>query len=285
MNMTMRADLERWRHEGQPIARIRVSAARGSTPREAGTFMLVTPTAQTGTIGGGDLEWNGIQAARDLLAHGGRPVDLPVSLGGQSGQCGGGEVVLTLDVPDAGALDGIMTALECEHHRQPLLLLFGAGHVGRALAHVLAPLPLRLAWCDSRPDEFGAVIPPGVEVHDDGNWERLVATAPPGSGALVLTQSHALDSLIVASILERGDFRYVGLIGSHTKRRRFEAGFRQIGLSEERIATMICPIGDRGVRDKRPPVIAALVAAEIITHFLHPACRDGEGDGVTRPDE
>lgn len=281
----MRADLERWRHEGQPIARISVSAARGSTPREAGTFMLVTPTALTGTIGGGELEWNGIHRARELLAGGGQAVDLRISLGGNSGQCCGGEIMLTLDLPDGAELDRIMAGLERQRMEEPLLLLFGAGHVGRALAHVLAPLPLRLAWCDSRPEEFGPVIPPGVMVHDDGNWERLVASAPAGSGALVLTQSHALDSLIVASILERGDFGYVGLIGSRTKRRRFEAGFRQIGLPEERIATMTCPIGDRGVRDKRPPVIAALVAAEIVTHFLHHAQADGDADEVTGPDE
>lgn len=280
--MTLRADLARWRHEGQPIARIAVSAARGSTPREAGTFMLVTPTGLSGTIGGGELEWNGIHRARELLAGGGGPVDLRISLGGDSGQCCGGEIVLTLDLPDAAELDRIMAGLKRQRLAEPLLLLFGAGHVGRALAHVLAPLPLRLAWCDSRADEFGRVIPPGVTVHDDGNWEGLVASAPAGSGALVLTQSHALDSLIVASILERGDFGYVGLIGSRTKRRRFEAGFRQIGLPEERIATMICPIGDRGVRDKRPAVIAALVAAEIVTHFLHRGQADGDVEGDDR---
>ena len=277
--MQMQADLVRWRLEGQPVARSSVSGARGSTPREAGTFMLLTPTQQSGTIGGGDLEWNAIHHARALLRGGGARMEQRISLGGNSGQCCGGEVTLVLDVPGTEELDRVRVRLADMRRHQPLLVLFGAGHVGRALAHVLAPLPLRLAWCDSRPHEFGPAIPPGVCVHDDGNWEHLVATAPPGSGALVLTQSHALDSVIVASILERGDFRYVGLIGSATKRRRFEAGLLQIGLAPERIATMICPIGDRGVRDKRPAVIAALVAAEIVTHFLHPAQADGTGYG------
>ena len=279
MGMQMRADLVRWRMSGQPIARISVSDARGSTPREAGTFMLVTLTEQSGTIGGGDLEWNAIHQARRLLEHGGDALVQRISLGGNSGQCCGGEVWLNLDLPPADGLDAIMEQLDRQRRTQPLLLLFGAGHVGRALAHVLAPLPLRLAWCDSRPHEFGSTIPQGVEVHDDGAWERLVASAPAGSGALVLTQSHALDSVIVASILERGDFRYVGLIGSHTKRRRFEAGFRQIGLPEDRSAALGCPIGDRGVRDKRPAVIAALVAAEIVTRFLHPVQAGGHVNG------
>lgn len=278
----MRADLARWRLMGQPVARICVSSVRGSTPREAGTFMLVTATEQSGTVGGGELEWNGIHHARRLLATGGEAQDLRIDLGGRSGQCCGGEVMLFIDVPDDGGLDGIMAQLERQRREAPLLLLFGAGHVGRALAHVMAPLPLRLAWCDSRPHEFGPVIPAGVEVHDDGDWQRLVAGAPAGSGALVLTQSHALDSLIVASILERGDFRYVGLIGSHTKRRRFEAAFRALGLPEDRINAMVCPIGGQDVRDKRPPVIAALVAAEIVTRFLHAPREEGDADGDER---
>ncbi|WP_308719921.1 xanthine dehydrogenase accessory protein XdhC [Komagataeibacter xylinus] len=279
MSMEMRADLARWRLMGQPVARISVSAARGSTPREAGTFMLVTPTEQSGTVGGGELEWNAVHQARALLATGGGAQDLRIDLGGRSGQCCGGEVMLFIDVPDGSGLDAVMAALERERREAPLLVLFGAGHVGRALAHVLAPLPLRLAWCDSRPHEFGPVIPPGVDVHDDGDWQRLVTGAPAGSGALVLTQSHALDSLIVASILERGDFRYVGLIGSHTKRRRFEMAFRALGLPEDRISAMVCPIGGEGVRDKRPPVIAALVAAEIVTRFLHAPREEGDADG------
>ncbi|AQU88321.1 xanthine dehydrogenase accessory protein XdhC [Komagataeibacter nataicola] len=282
MSMEMRADLARWRLMGQPVARISVSAARGSTPREAGTFMLVTASGQSGTVGGGDLEWSAIHHARALLASGGQAREMRIDLGGRSGQCCGGEVMLFIDVPDGRGLDGIMAELERQRREAPLLLLFGAGHVGRALAHVLAPLPLRLAWCDSRPHEFGPVIPAGVDVHDDGDWQRLVTDAPAGSGALVLTQSHALDSVIVASILERGDFRYVGLIGSHTKRRRFELAFRALGLPEDRINAMVCPIGGQGVRDKRPPVIAALVAAEIVTRFLHAPQEDGDADGDER---
>ncbi|MGY6769666.1 xanthine dehydrogenase accessory protein XdhC [Komagataeibacter sp. NFXK3] len=282
MGTDMRADLARWRLMGQPVARISVSAARGSTPREAGTFMLVTATEQSGTVGGGDLEWNAIHHARALLATGSGTQDLRIDLGGHSGQCCGGEVMLCIDVPEGRGLDAVMAELERQRSEAPLLLLFGAGHVGRALAHVLAPLPLRLAWCDSRPHEFGPVIPPGVAVHDDGDWQRLVTDAPAGSGALVLTQSHALDSLIVASILERGDFRYVGLIGSHTKRRRFEMAFRALGLPEDRINAMVCPIGGEGVRDKRPPVIAALVAAEIVTRFLHAPRGEGDADGDER---
>ena len=88
-----------------------------------------------------------------------------------------------------------------------------------------------------------------------------------------MTHSHALDSLITAAALEHGDFTYVGLIGSRTKRRRFERAFRDIGIPHSRIRTLVCPIGDRGVRDKRPEIIAALTAAEIIEIFADRAVR------------
>ena len=91
-----------------------------------------------------------------------------------------------------------------------------------------------------------------------------VSAAPPGAAYLVLTHSHALDFEICAAVLERGDFAYLGLIGSATKRAKFERGFRELGIPKDRIARLVCPIGGGTVRDKRPPVIAALVAAELI---------------------
>ncbi|MFT8646570.1 MAG: XdhC family protein, partial [Gluconacetobacter sp.] len=109
----------------------------------------------------------------------------------------------------------------------------------------------------------------GVVVRMTESWEEVLAAAPAGAGVLVLTPSHRLDALIVGAALERDDLRYVGLIGSRTKRRGFEAGFRAVGLGPERIARLVCPIGDRGIRDKRPEIIAALVAAEIVERLLH----------------
>ncbi len=79
-----------------------------------------------------------------------------------------------------------------------------------------------------------------------------------------MTHSHALDSLICASLLEANTFAYLGLIGSETKRARFLSAFRTMGLAEAALARLVCPIGGTAVRDKRPAVIAALVAAELI---------------------
>ena len=104
-------------------------------------------------------------------------------------------------------------------------------------------------------------------------WEGEVARAPAGAACLVLTHSHALDARITAAALERGDLAYVGLIGSRSKRRRFEHAFRDIGIAEDRIAALVCPIGDRGIRDKRPAVIAALAAAELVEAFAKHAAQ------------
>lgn len=229
--------------------------------------MLVSPDSTWGTVGGGTLEWRAVETARDLLRAGGKQTEFVVSLGPDTGQCCGGRVGVRITCLDAGELAEIRERVRNRVAARPVLLLFGAGHVGRALAASLSLLPLRLIWVDSRPHEFGAV-PPGVEIVSDGSWERVVASAPPGAGALVLTHNHALDGLIVTELLQRGDFTYVGMIGSLTKRRRFESAMRAMGMEEERIASLVCPVGDRGVRDKRPAMIAAFVTAEIAERLL-----------------
>ena len=136
--------------------------------------------------------------------------------------------------------------------------------LGQALATALSPLPLRVHWIDSREGVLNGEIPPGIEPVRAGRPLDEVAAAPAGAAYLVLTHSHALDFEICAAVLERGDFAYLGLIGSATKRAKFERGFRELGISRERIGRLVCPIGGGKVRDKRPPVIAALVAAELI---------------------
>ncbi|MBS1101554.1 xanthine dehydrogenase accessory protein XdhC [Gluconobacter sp. Dm-62] len=261
----MLADVLRWRREGQAMVRLTVIRARGSTPREEGAFMLLTRTEQTGTIGGGRLEWDCMAEGRALLASGGEPVERHIPLGPAINQCCGGAVTVRIEcVEDAGALEAEILA---EREKLPQLLLFGAGHVGRALARSLALLPLQVVWVDAREEEFG-IVPSGVEAHVTERWEGLLNGAPAGSGVLVLTQSHTLDALITGAALERGDLRYVGMIGSRTKRKRFESAFRQIDIPQEQIDRLVCPIGDFGVRDKRPEVIATFVTAEIAARML-----------------
>jgi xanthine dehydrogenase accessory factor len=144
------------------------------------------------------------------------------------------------------------------------LFLFGAGHVGRALALALAPLPFAVTWVDPRPDAFPAYVPANVMPRRFENAVDAIAEAPEGAFILVMTHSHGLDLAIVHAAFLAGRFPYIGLIGSATKRARFEKRLAEGGISRERIATLVCPIGVDGIKSKVPAVIAAATAAELL---------------------
>ena len=249
----------------EAVASVRVVRVRGSAPREAGAEMFVAPGRAHGTIGGGRLERMAIEAARGLLRGGEASAAMDVPLGPEIGQCCGGRVELALArmTPEARAA---AVAAEAEALRaRPRVLVLGAGHVGRALAACLSLLPVRAVLIDSRAEEL-ARAPAGVEVRLTPLPEAEVAAAPRGSAFVVLTHDHALDFLLAAEALERGDARYVGLIGSATKRARFE---RHCAERSPPVPThaLTCPIGAGGGADKRPEVIAAFVAAEIMARL------------------
>ena len=153
------------------------------------------------------------------------------------------------------------------------VLLFGAGHVGRALAEVLGRLPMQVRWIDARADAFPAAIAPNVDVICTDTPASEVRRAPADAIFLVLTHSHALDFELVKAILERGDFRLCGLLGSQGKRSRFEQRLRARGLPEHAITRLHCPIGVPEIASKEPEVIAIAVAAELLqlrgTSVLH----------------
>ncbi|HTR58150.1 MAG TPA: xanthine dehydrogenase accessory protein XdhC [Casimicrobiaceae bacterium] len=144
------------------------------------------------------------------------------------------------------------------------VLLFGNGHVGRALVQVLGTLPCAVTWIDEREDDFPANVPPNVTVLSTDAPEDEVRRAAPGSMFLVMTHSHALDLELARAILAREDFDYFGLIGSASKRAQFERRLGARGLSQASIARMTCPIGVAGIRSKSPGAIAVAVAAELL---------------------
>jgi xanthine dehydrogenase accessory protein XdhC len=260
--------------QAEPVVLVQVAAAKGSTPREAGTAMLVTGLSTHGTIGGGRLEWEATRRAREMLASGAAASTLKLPLGPAVGQCCGGNVTLELRHVAAADVDALSAFEARLAERLPQVLLFGAGHVGRALARALAPLPLRLRWIDDREHEFPDPPLDGPEVVLTARWRAEVEAAPPGAAYFVMTYSHGLDFEICEAVLRRGDFAYLGLIGSRSKRARFEHGWRALGLDDALIQRLVCPIGGP-LRDKRPPVIAALAAAQVL-HALAAAVADGE---------
>lgn len=147
--------------------------------------------------------------------------------------------------------------------RRPIIL-FGAGHVGRALILALAPLPFRVTWVDPRPDAFPAYLPANVTLDARADPAALLAGAPEGAFVLIMTHSHPLDLAICEAALREGRFPYVGVIGSKTKRARFVSHLVRGGLSPARVAALVCPIGGGGVSGKAPAVIAAMTVAELL---------------------
>lgn len=163
------------------------------------------------------------------------------------------------------------------------VVLFGAGHVGRAMVEVFGRLPMRVVWVDSRDDEFPARLPDNVEVRCTDTPTAEVREAPADTLFLVLTHSHALDFELVRAILDRGDFRFCGLIGSHAKRASFENRLRARGYGEGALARIACPIGVPGISGKEPEVIAVAVAAEVLqlrgaSFAARPARREPGGE-------
>jgi xanthine dehydrogenase accessory factor len=143
---------------------------------------------------------------------------------------------------------------------RPRLLLFGAGHVGQAIARAFAPLPFALDWHDSRVEAAG----PGVAVHDETRLIEIAGAVAEADYVLILTHNHDLDYQLTRAVLTANTFRYCGLIGSDTKRARFLRRLREGGVPEAAIARLTCPIGLPGLRSKAPEVIAVAVAAQLL---------------------
>ncbi len=156
------------------------------------------------------------------------------------------------------------------------LALFGAGHVGRALVLALAPLPFRIRWIDPRDDAFPALLPESATPVLASDPAAEIAAVPPGGFVLVMTHSHPLDLDLSVAALRREDLAFVGLIGSATKRARFEKRMRDLGLTAAALRRLVCPIGVAGVEGKEPAVIAAGVAAQLLAE----RGRIGKGRGT-----
>lgn len=235
----------------QPCVEVRVASVRGSAPREAGALMLVSESGLWGTIGGGQLEYMAIEQARALLREGGAG-QMDVPLGPEIGQCCGGRVNVSLRVVDEARAEALLHEEEARVAALPLVKLFGAGHVGRALARAFALLPVRCVLVDGRADELARA----------GDMPKRLSVLPEAEVAgadvvVIATHEHALDYMLAAEAL-KGDARYVGMIGSKTKRARFESWY------EGDASALVCPMAADMKGDRRPEVIAAFVAAEVM---------------------
>lgn len=250
-------------HTSDEAVLISVAETKGSAPREPGTHMVVTSENQHGTIGGGRLEFEAVNQARKLLAD---PMTNSLTqkyaLGPLLEQCCGGSVVLELSKMPVDAAFQMARSGGSKTN----LYMFGAGHVGKAVATALAPFGFNIVWTDSRDYEFPDEVPRGCAKNISDDPAAVARAAKPGSLFLVFTHSHQLDYEITSAVLARGDALYCGLIGSSTKRTRFEKRLlNETGIDETRLAMLTCPIGVPGILGKEPEVIAASVVAQLLT--------------------
>ncbi|MGH1577865.1 xanthine dehydrogenase accessory protein XdhC [Planktotalea sp.] len=281
------------------IARVVIADVKGSTPRDVGASMLVWSTGQSGTIGGGALEFE--LAKQALTVQGSRLSSH--ALGPELGQCCGGAISILTEVFDSKSLptpsNGVFarpidTATEAPLSVQRLisdargkgqtpatqlidgwfiepiekphrdLWIWGAGHVGRAMVHTLHPLgEFAITWIDTCEARFPREIPEGITKLLAVRPEMLVARAPRDAQHLILTYSHALDLELCHQFLCH-DFDFVGLIGSKSKWARFRNRLTALGHTDGQISRITCPIGDPNL-GKHPNAIAIGVGSQLLT--------------------
>jgi xanthine dehydrogenase accessory factor len=256
-------DLRAFLDAAPAAALVEVTEAKGSTPREKGAWMLVSPASILSTIGGGQLEFIAIAKAREMLSSGEVDALLDIPLGPEIGQCCGGRVGLAIRRVGEQWRAELEQRARKQDTDRPLVLIFGGGHVGHALAAALALLPVRTVVVETRAEAVQG-LPAETVTRLTAMPEEMVREAPSGSAFVVLTHDHALDFLIIAAALRRSDAAYVGMIGSKTKKATFKSWFVKNGGTEATYRRLVCPIGGEIVRDKRPAVIAALTAAEVM---------------------
>lgn len=276
------------------VARVVIADVQGSSPREVGAAMLVWDGGQTGTIGGGALEY---QAAEHAFTRNGFSKH---PLGPELGQCCGGAVTLWTEAFDTDTLAALETdtviargsgdiplavkrLMACARNQgtplrprmvqgwfvEPMaqaarpVWIWGAGHVGRALVDVLGPIPeFEITWVDTAPTRFPEQVPDGIHALPAGDPLRVVPHAPENAAHLIVTYSHALDLNLCDALLRHG-FGFVGVIGSKTKWARFSSRLRKLGHFDAQITRICCPIGQKSL-GKHPQAIAVGVASQLL---------------------
>ena len=298
--LTIRQSIE----DSKAAVLVTVTFVKGSAPRGPGTAMIVFEDSLVSTIGGGRLEFEAIDKARKIMEHRtDESLRERYPLGDRLGQCCGGSVELLFEPVKqewatwiSEALEIIQTGIQ---RRTPAntrtttqnggqntpefvrtsddgyrhiiqapaahLVLCGAGHVGRALVQVLANAPISVHWVDERSKEFPENVPLNVMCEVSDTPEFLVENAPVNSAVLITTHRHDLDFSLAETALLRTDLAYCGMIGSASKRNRFERLWRQRGRNEATLQNLVCPIGRAGPSGKEPEMVAIAVAAEILS--------------------
>lgn len=209
--------------------------------------MIVYPDGRfSGTIGGGALENTVIQDAHACFeTRQSRSVQYPLCA--STGQCCGGVVDIMMEVINM----------------EPVVHIFGAGHVAQALCRVLLGTPFQVHVVDSR-KEWTSQLPSEVQ-RDAQGWQTVVDQTQwneASSYAVIMTHSHELDQEIVGALMERR-LRYLGLIGSRNKWLDFQLHLSKAGKDMSLFPRVHCPIGI-DIGGKSPQEVAISIAAELL---------------------
>ncbi|WP_416307974.1 xanthine dehydrogenase accessory protein XdhC [Neptunicella sp. SCSIO 80796] len=236
---------------GQAYVLVTLLASAGSTPRNAGSKMVVTADSSFDTIGGGHLEYQVIAQARQWLLTGKEQQQIEhYPLSSKLGQCCGGAI-------------NVLYEVKTQHAQH--LAVFGAGHVAKALMPILSQLPLQISWVDQRPELFADnQTASHIQIKLTDEPLEIIEQLPSNSWVLIMTHNHQLDFELVDAALKRSDIGYLGMIGSDTKARRFKTRLAHKGFSTEQIARLISPVGLTDIGGKKPIEVAVSIAAQLI---------------------
>lgn len=285
------------------IARVLILKTFGSAPRDEGTTMLIWDSGQFGTIGGGELEYQVTRLAKKIIIDNKGSRIKKFSLGPDMGQCCGGAVELLIEILDETKVkfisvdDGFFARPVFKNEKslnvqaliksyrnksvpiktsfkdgwlfepvtkeKEVIWIYGAGHVGTAIANILSKLSQFSVTCiDTSQDRYPDNFPKTVEKLITKNPAQIVQYAPSETHHLILTYSHALDLEICHQLLQH-NFATAGLIGSKTKWARFKKRLNELNYTFEQINTIICPIGEPSF-GKSPYEIAIGVASMLL---------------------
>lgn len=262
--------------EGRPAALVTVIGEDGSTPRASGARMLVYGDGSiVGTIGGGNFEHQCIAQATEAIAAR-APRRYAVHLTRDLGMCCG------------GAMEVFIEPIQSRDH----LVIYGAGHVGTATAHIAAQLDdLDITVVDDREEWIDPARFPDRVTCTEADPRRVLDTLPfgPRTYHFIVTHSHPLDQDLVEAILPR-EAAWVGLIASRAKVARFLIRLRAAGMDPALFTRLCAPVGlDIGA--ETPAEIALSVLAEVtrvrrgarqppVPMSSHPLPARGDGPAV-----
>ena len=243
--------ISRLNNQAQGYVLVTVLETKGSSPRDTGTKMVVSSDESFDTIGGGALEYQSIEIARELLSTNQTAIQYTESfnLGKDLKQCCGGVVKVFFEVFPASNFN---------------IVIFGAGHIGKSLVKILEEVDCQVTWFDSRPELFPKIASSHIQKQTMTQPELAVESCKPDSYFLVMTHDHALDQQLCEAVLSRDDSRYCGLIGSATKGLKFRQRLIKKGYKQQELETLTCPVGLKHLKSKKPMEIAVSISAELL---------------------